>query len=264
MKANILSIEGKKMKEISLPAVFNTAVDAKLIKRAVLSIQSARLQPTGHHPRAGRQNTAEYIGYRGKPQMHRTINVGRARLPRLKNRRFILSGRVASVTQAVGGTKPHAPKSEKDMKERINKKEKRKAVSSAIAASAKIELVKERGHRIKEGAKLPFIFEEKLEKLEKTKDVENLLSKVDLLEDVIRAKDKKKIRAGKGKKRGRKYKRAKSVLIVVGDSSKIYKAARNLEGVDVVNVKNLNAELLAPGTKPGRLTLWSESAIEAL
>ncbi|MFH1586911.1 MAG: 50S ribosomal protein L4 [Candidatus Diapherotrites archaeon] len=264
MKANILSIEGKKMREIQLPDVFDTVVDAKLIKRAVLSIQSARLQATGHKPRAGRQNTAVYIGYRGKPQMHRTINVGRARLPRLRNRRFLLSGRVASVTQAVGGTNPHAPKSEKDPKERINKKEKKKAVLSAIAASTKIELVKERGHRIKDDAKLPFIFEKKIEELEKTKDVRDLLVNVDLLEDIERAKDKKKIRSGKGKKRGRKYKRAKSILIVVGDSSKIYKAARNLEGVDVVNVKNLNAELLAPGAKPGRLTIWSETAIEAL
>jgi len=34
--------------------------------------------------------------------------------------------------------------------------------------------------------------------------------------------------------------------------------------VDVIEVKNLNAEVLAPGTKPGRLTLWSEAAIDIL
>ncbi|MCQ8904714.1 MAG: 50S ribosomal protein L4, partial [Methanothermobacter sp.] len=34
--------------------------------------------------------------------------------------------------------------------------------------------------------------------------------------------------------------------------------------VDVVTVENLNAELLAPGTHPGRLTVFTRSAIEKL
>ena len=42
------------------------------------------------------------------------------------------------------------------------------------------------------------------------------------------------------------------------------KAAKNLPGVDVVTVDNLNVELLAPGTHPGRLTIWTQSAIEKL
>ena len=41
-------------------------------------------------------------------------------------------------------------------------------------------------------------------------------------------------------------------------------AAKNIPGVDVVEVKSLNAELLAPGAKPGRLTLWSSAAIEVM
>jgi large subunit ribosomal protein L4e len=41
-------------------------------------------------------------------------------------------------------------------------------------------------------------------------------------------------------------------------------AARNLPGVDVVLVKDLNVELLAPGAKPGRLTVFTKSAIEYL
>jgi large subunit ribosomal protein L4e len=34
--------------------------------------------------------------------------------------------------------------------------------------------------------------------------------------------------------------------------------------VDVTTVANLNVELLAPGTHPGRLTVWTSSAIERL
>ena len=80
----------------------------------------------------------------------------------------------------------------------------------------------------------------------------------------MKAKERRKIRAGKGKKRGRKYKRKKSILFVVGKAEKIFKAARNLEGVDVVESRNLNAELLAPGALAGRLTVWSEDALKGL
>ena len=85
-----------------------------------------------------------------------------------------------------------------------------------------------------------------------------------VLSDVDRVKASRKIRAGKGKRRGRKIKQAVGPLIVVAENSRLVKAASNLPGVDVVVVKNLNAELLAPGTHPGRLTLWSSSAIEQL
>ena len=53
-------------------------------------------------------------------------------------------------------------------------------------------------------------------------------------------------------------------LFVVSKKCDLIKAARNLPGVDVVQVKDLNAEVLAPGTHPGRLVIWSKSAIEAL
>ena len=51
-------------------------------------------------------------------------------------------------------------------------------------------------------------------------------------------------------------------MIVVKEKSKIFKAARNLEGVDVCSPKQLNAELLAPGSHPGRLAVFSEKALE--
>lgn len=42
------------------------------------------------------------------------------------------------------------------------------------------------------------------------------------------------------------------------------KAAANVPGVEAVEVKHLNAELLAPGAEPGRLTLWTKAAINIL
>jgi large subunit ribosomal protein L4e len=44
----------------------------------------------------------------------------------------------------------------------------------------------------------------------------------------------------------------------------VSKAAKNLPGVDVAILRNLNAELLAPGANPGRLVVWAKSAFNAL
>jgi large subunit ribosomal protein L4e len=62
--------------------------------------------------------------------------------------------------------------------------------------------------------------------------------------------------------RGRRYKQRKSLLIVTGEFP--LKAAQNLAGVDVVTFDQLNTELLAPGTLPGRLTVFTESALMKL
>jgi large subunit ribosomal protein L4e len=85
-----------------------------------------------------------------------------------------------------------------------------------------------------------------------------------ILSDLDRVKASRNIRAGKGKRRGRKIKQAVGPLIVVAENKGLAKAASNLPGVDVAIVKNLNAEMLAPGTHAGRLTLWSNTAIEQL
>ncbi len=91
-----------------------------------------------------------------------------------------------------------------------------------------------------------------------------LLEKIGLREELERTK-KVKIRAGKGKRRGRKYKKKKGPLIVVSDKDKnIIKSARNIPGVDVVPVKDLSILHLAPGGKPGRLTVWTVSALKKL
>ncbi|HIH10227.1 MAG TPA: 50S ribosomal protein L4 [Candidatus Diapherotrites archaeon] len=264
MKASVVSLEGRKLSEIELPRQFNADVDETLIRRAVLAIQSASIQT--HYPFAfaGRNNTAIYVGSRGKPTMHRTINVGHARKPRMKNRRGLLSGQVAGIPGVVGGPKAHPPKFSKVWEEKINAKEKRKATEAAIAATAKSELVKSRGHEFAANVAFPIVIDSGFENLQKTKDVVAAFDAIGISQDIERAARKKKIRAGKGKKRGRQYKRRKSILIVAADSAKVFKSARNLEGVDIVRLKDLNANVLAPGALPGRLTVWTEKAISEM
>ncbi len=262
--APVYSIDGIQVGTIELPDIFEEEVRPDLIKRAVLSIISARRQPYGSMKMAGRLYTAEYVGMRRLPPWRRTINVGRARLPRTKDRGELIFGRVANVPQAVGGPRAHPPKVEKVWKEKINKKEKVKAIISAIAATAVKELVEKRGHIIDKVKHIPLIVEDKLEEISSTKELKTALKKLGVWDDVMRAYKKTRIRAGKGKRRGRVKKVPKSVLIVVSKNKGIYKAARNLPGVDVVEARNLNAELLAPGTHPGRLTIWTVSAIKEL
>lgn len=247
-----------------MPKAFESEVDFGLIKRAVLSIQSAKRQKKGAKALSGRDYTAEYIGARHYPNMMRSINVGRARRPRLKNRRAVLFGRVAGISGIVGGSKAHPPKVQKILKEKINKKEKKKATLSAIAATADKELVQKRGHIVREALKLPIVVQKDFEEIKKTKKVKEFFKAISIWGDVERAKKRKHIRSGKGKMRGRKYKRRKSILVVTKGKANVWLAARNLEGVDVVELRNLNAELLAPGAVPGRLTVWTEPAIKAL
>lgn len=264
MKATVFSLEGKKVSELELPAQFSAEVDTVLIRRAVQATQTAGVQTHFPFPLAGRNNTAIYIGSRGKPTMHRTINVGHARKPRLKNRRGVLSGQVAGIPGVVGGPKAHPPKANKVWGEKINRKEKRKAIDAAIAATGKLELVKKRGHKFSDKVLMPIVVESRLEGIERTGAVLGVFSALGIDADVEKAKAKKRVRAGKGKKRGRVYKRAKSVLIVAENTDKVFRAARNIEGVDVVSAADLNADVLAPGGLPGRLTVWTENALKAL
>ena len=161
----------------------------------------------------------------------------------------------------VGGKRAHPPKAEKILWKKINNKEKLKAIRSAIAATMLKDVVAERGHLAPDS--YPFVLDEKFELLDKTKKVLQSFEKLGLHEELKRVDDKK-IRAGKGKSRGRKYKSSRGPLIVVSKNSKLGKAVANIPGVDIIEVKNLNAEMLAPGGKPGIMTLWTSAAITTL
>ena len=248
MKVPVLNFEKEKVEEIELPKVFQTPVRYDVIKKAVISQQSKRFQPQGRDPMAGKRTSAVSQG----------TGHGTARVPRLKN-----SSRAAFGVSIVGGHAAFPPKSEKVIVKNINKKEKRFAIKSGIAASAVKELVEKRGHKFTEETELPIVVDDELESITKTSEVKQLFSTLGIWSDVERA-NRNKIRAGRGKMRGRKKKIGKGPLIVVSQDNGIMKAARNLPGVDIIKVNNLNAELLAPGAHPGRLILWGKTAFSSL
>jgi large subunit ribosomal protein L4e len=247
VKANVIDLSGNASGQVDLPPVFDEEYRPDLIKRAVLAAQANRLQPYGPHFYAGMNTSAQSWG----------PGHGVSRVPRLKNGR-----KAAGIPMAVGGRRSHPPRPEADRTEKINIKERRKAIRSAIAATACADLVSARGHKF--SRELPLVAENAIESLDKTADVRKFLVAAGLWDDVERAKLGRNIRAGKGKMRGRKYKNRKSLLIVAASDQGLGKAARNLPGVDFITVEKLNAELLAPGTQAGRLTIWTESSLQKL
>ena len=261
MELKILSVEKAEVGKKKLPKQFEEPVRTDLIKKAVEAIQANKRQPYGAKPKAGMRASADISrrrnNYRG------SYGHGISRVPRKimtrRGTRFNWVGAVAPGT--VGGRRAHPPKASKEWSKKINKKERRKAIRSAMAATVNKEIVQERGHKLP--ADYPFIIESKIEALDKTKKVRDVLLKLGLKEELERVKEKK-VRAGKGKGRGRKYKKKVGPLLVVADDCSLAKAGINIPGVNVIKVKELNAEALAPGTIPGRLTLFTDNAIEKL
>lgn len=248
--AKVFNLEGKTVGKIDLPPVFATPLRPDLIKRAVLAIQSNRIQPQGRDPMAGKRTTAESRG----------TGMGMARLPRRKGG----AGRAAFAPGTVSGRQSHPPTSAKKIVKKISKKEKRLALFSAIAATASKEAVAKRGHSIEDVLQIPLVVTPEIEGLKKTKEAEEALIRLGVLSEIFRTRESRRVRAGRGKSRGRKMKQATGPLIVVVENKGIVEAAGNIPGVDIVAVANLNPELLAPGTHPGRLTIWTSNAIEKL
>ncbi|WP_134671343.1 50S ribosomal protein L4 [Halorussus marinus] len=243
MQATIRNLDGEEDGSVDLPDVFETTVRTDLIERAVLAAQANRKQDYGADDYAGMRTSAESPG----------SGRGMAHVPRT-------NGEAARVPQAVGGRKAHPPKEEKDRSLDINTKERKQAVRSAVAATADADRVAERGHQFDDDLDLPLVVSDDFEDLVKTKEVVSFLEAVGADADVERAEENRSIRAGQGTTRGRKYNTPRSVLFVT--SSEPSKAARNLAGADVATAREVNTEDLAPGADAGRLTVWTESAIE--
>ena len=261
MKLNILDSTRNKVGEINLPIQFEEEFRPDLIQRAVSAIQSHKRHVHAASPEAGKRSSAKLSRRRRK--YRGSYGIGISRVPRkiLTRRGTRMNWVGAFAPGTVGGRRAHPPKSEKILWKKINDKERRKSIRSAISATVLKHIVAERGHIMP--SEYPFILEDKFELLDKTKSVLESLRKLGMEHELERVEEKK-VRAGRGKSRGRKYKKKKGPLIVVSKKDKLSKAVANISGIDVVEVKSLNTELLAPGGKAGRLTLWTRAAIDIL
>lgn len=261
MKIPVLDKTAKEVGKKELPSQFNEEIRPDLIKKAVLTVQANSRQPYGADPNAGMMVSAKLS--RRRKDYKTAYGMGISRSPRKimtrRGTRFNWVGALAPNT--VGGRRAHPPKADRIWDKKLNTKERRKALRSALSATMLKDLVKTRGHILPKD--FPFILSDDVENIKKTKDVLELLYALGFKEELNRTKEKVK-RAGLGKNRGRPYKVKKSVLFVVGKKCALNKAAANVSGVEIVTPDHLNAELLAPGCAIGRLTLYTESAIDGI
>ncbi len=251
MKRTVFNIDGTEDRSIELPPVFNVPRRPDLIKRAVLAEHTLEFQPQGRSLTAGRMGSYEGWG----------PGRGASRVARTKGSQTHHASRGAFINMARGGKLAHPPRAAKIIVERINKKEHRLAIMSALSYTTDVEVAANRGHRIPEDTELPLIVSDQMTEFTKTKQVIETLVSIGLEEEMDKIAQGKSIRAGKGKMRGRKYRRKLGPLLVTEKDTPLYMAARNVQGLTVLSVEELKAKHLAPGTHPGRLTVFTESSM---
>ena len=255
MKADLITLDGKKSEQIDLPIIFNTELNTKVIHKAYINLESHGFQKHSTHPTAGQDVVADS----NDPPTGRGI----ARIARMKGGGGGRQGQAGEVAGTRGGRQAHRPYPNRVIYKKINKKENKLALCSAIAATASKELIQSRGHKIEGIQSFPIIVEDEIENIANTSKMVNVIDNLNISQDVERLAKRKK-RTGKVALRGRTSKIGKSVLFVVSNSEKISKACSGIPGVDACSTKNLSVLNLAPGGSLIRLTVFSKKAIEEI
>ncbi|HEY7367646.1 MAG TPA: 50S ribosomal protein L4 [Nitrosopumilaceae archaeon] len=255
MKVKTLTINGSQENEIELPNVFSTPFRKDLIHKAVVHLISHKFQKQGRHPTAG----MDVVAYSNDPP----TGHGAARVARLRGGGGGRQGQAGGVASTRGGRQAHPPISEKVIYKKLNKKENKLALCSAIAATSSKKLIASRGHILEKIESFPLIVSDDIEKISKASEMKKVLEALNLTQDIERLQARK-ARSGKSALRGRSTKVGKSVLFVTRDSTNLSKACGSFPGVEACSVKNLSVMDLAPGAVPIRLTVYSKSAIDEI
>lgn len=251
----IIELNGEPGGDVNLPEAFSRPLRPDIIHRAFWIVRSHGIQPYGRDPLAGERTSAES----GWPPTGRGIS----RVPRVKGERSKRSGQAAGVASVVGGRLPHPPRSEKRIYNKINKKERRLALETAVAFTGDANAVAWRGHKIG-NLQMPLVVVDDIETVAKTAELCTFFEKVGLSAELKRLVRGVKRRSGKPRMRGRAYKEPIGPLIVVSNDRGVGKAADGIPGAKVVAADSLSILDLAPAGVAGRLTFWSESALDAL
>jgi large subunit ribosomal protein L4e len=153
---------------------------------------------------------------------------------------------------------------------KVNLNQKRFATVSALAASSVPSLLLARGHQISSVPEVPLVINSEVfagAAIAKTAAALALLKSIGASPDVEKVKASRKLRAGKGKLRGRRHRQRRGPLVVYDpevDGSELNLAFRNIAGVETSSVFALNLLQLAPGGHLGRFIIWTSAAFKAL
>ncbi|MBI5148853.1 50S ribosomal protein L4, partial [Candidatus Pacearchaeota archaeon] len=230
MKTQILDIKGESKGDIELPSCFNEPVREDLI----LKVYLATLKNTKHRYApylwAGMQHSASGKIRHQRRKWKTAYGYGISRVPRKimtkRGSRFFWVG--ATISSARGGREAHPPKVNIN-ETKINKKEMKKALYSAISATSSSQVIKKKYHV---DVRVPIIFDSEILKL-KTKEIMKLLKGI--------------------------FKTDKKILFIIGEKEKMKSKI-----IEITTAKKLNILQLATGGHPGRLVVYTEHAIKEL
>lgn len=253
MKAQLFDKSGKKLSDLDLPALFSTTPRSDIVSKLMESEKFILATPNAKDPESGKKNSAS-----GRISHRRHVwggHYGRgiSRIPRKtmwrRGTQFFWVG--AEISGTRGGRTAHPPKAFRRLR-KINKKEVLLAFNSAIAATSNSDLIAKRYATLEKIDNVPRVLEEVPEK---AKDFVLAIKSIFADAHSLVLKEKS-VRAGKGKRRGRKYKSNAGLLLITSDSESV-KSSR----VDVRKISDLSISDLYP---LGRLTLFTKKAIEQL
>lgn len=254
MKAQIHDLSGKKTGEMDLPTLFGTRVRADIALKYYEA--DKYYSPHSPSPIAGRQSSAsgtishrrhEWKGHYGK---------GISRVPRKamwrRGEQFYWVG--AEVNSTRGGRAVHTPRIfYRPVK--INDREKKIAMNSAFASTIHSNYVVKRYERLSNlKLNLPLVISLP-DGFVKSKQLFQFLKTI-LGDSFVVALQRKDVRSGKGKLRGRTYKSNAGLLLIKSNNEKIKST-----GVEIKSVSEVSIGDLYP---LGRLTLYTEQALKEL
>lgn len=127
-----------------------------------------------------------------------------------------------------------------------------------------------RGHQIMTVPEVPLIVDSEVfdpATIGRTAAAQSLLRAVGAGPDLDKVRASKKLRAGKGKLRGRRHRQRRGPLVIYDpevDGKELVKGFRNIPGVESCPVTALNLLQLAPGGHLGRFIIWTSAAFKAL
>lgn len=258
MKAQIYDIKGNKKSEMEVPKFFSARIREDIVSKVLEAMK--KTQPYAPSPVAGKQHAAK-----GKVKHLRHVwrsgyGRGGSRVPRkiFSRRGSQFNWEAAEVPFARGGMRAHPPKVVSMLNTpRINKKEMRIALMSALSSTADAkEIMKRYASVEKVEGKFPFIVSE-LNSV-KAKELISGLKKILGTELFSVGIQKRQVRSGRGKARGRKYKKNAGLLIVLGNDEKLQTNAFDVKKASEVSVSDIAKGGL------GRLVVYTEKAIKEL
>jgi large subunit ribosomal protein L4e len=258
MKANILDLNGSKKSEHSTD-IFDAPIRQDIVQKIVEIEKINEKRAYAPYLWAGMETSASGNVKHNRHVWKTDRGRGFSRFPKKrmsdKGDRFVWIGAVSPETRK--GRRAHPPKiARRELK--INKKEKILAFKSCLAMAASSELIKKKYSSLSNlniKLNLPLIVDDKILGL-KTKEIFEKLSKI-LGEAISVAVQDKKVRAGIGKMRNRKYKKNAGMLLVVGNNQD-----KKIPGIEVMKVKNLR--LVDLWDNGARLVMFTESAVKDL